>query len=107
MLAAPRRILAHRRIINLYAVLSGRPLRANLSLWPLLTALTLRASITLGANRASFANRPLRAGIALLALYTLNALLTLGGRALRCRPSRPGYPARLAAQQAPADRLGR
>ena len=78
MLAAPWRILAHRRIINLYAVLSGRPLRANLSLRPLLTALTLRASITLGANRASFANRPLRAGIALLALYTLNALLTLG-----------------------------
>lgn len=78
MLAAPRRVLAHRRIINLYAVLSGRPLRANLSLWPLLTALTLRASITLGANRASFANRPLRAGITLLALYTLNALLTLG-----------------------------
>ena len=60
MLAAPRRVLAHRRIINLYAVLSGRPLRANLSLRPLLTALTLRA------------------GIALLALYTLNALLTLG-----------------------------
>lgn len=78
VLAAPRRDLAHRRIINLYAVLSGRPLRANLSLRPLLTALTLRASITLGANRASFANRPLRAGIALLALYTLNALLTFG-----------------------------
>ena len=78
MLAAPRRVLTHRRIINLHAVLSGRPLRANLALQPLLTALTLRASITLGANRASFANRPLRAGIALLALYTLNALLTLG-----------------------------
>ena len=103
VLAAPRRVLAHRRIINLYAVLSSRPPPGQ----PLPAAPAHRAHPAgqyhpwgqPGQFRQQAPARRYRPS----RLVHPERPAHLGGRAFRCRPSRP---VGLADQVAPVAPVG-